>query len=138
MTAKTGILLALILAATVLTYQVTAHLSDQAIETIVGVSCGILASIPVSLGLLVALMRRRSQDDYEDIADSPLSRYDEAPYAQPQVRPPYPQVIIVAPPQTPMPGAYPNYSPPYAAARDLLPAPEMREFRIVGEDDTME
>lgn len=138
MNAKTGILLALILAATVLTYQVSSRLSEQAMETIVGVSCGILAGIPVSLGLLVALLRRRTRDDYEDIEDVVPSRYDEAPHAPSPTRQPYPQVIVVAPPQNQMPGNFPNYSPPYSSPRDLLPAPEMREFRIVGEDDTLD
>lgn len=138
MTPKTGIVLALVLAAIILTYQVSSRLSDQAVETIVGVSCGVLATIPVSLGLLVALLRRRTRDEYDYSDDIAPSRYDEAPYPAMPPRQPYPQVIVVAPPQTQMPGAYSNYSPPYAPPRDLLPAPEMREFRIVGDEDSME
>lgn len=54
---RTGIVLAFILAAGVLAYQLGSRVSDEAILTIVGVLCGIMASIPVSIFLLVALTR---------------------------------------------------------------------------------
>lgn len=68
---RTGTILACIVAAGVLAYQIGARLSDEAIMTIAGVICGIFASIPVSIGLLIALTRGRSNSDYVDCESEP-------------------------------------------------------------------
>lgn len=49
------VVLGLVLAAAALAIQIGSRLSDQAIMTLLGVFCGVAASIPVSIGLLLAL-----------------------------------------------------------------------------------
>lgn len=138
---RTGIILALIVGAAVLAYQIGARLSDEAIMTIAGVSCGILASIPVSVGLLIALTRERSMypasafvEPEAEPEPEPYQVYRPAPAPQAA---PLPQIIVVAPPQNQMPQnflPYGNYlAPPTPAA---LPAPmQERTFKIVGAED---
>lgn len=143
---RTGILLAFIVGAGVLAYEIGSRLSDEAIMTIVGVFCGIVASIPVSIGLLIALTRERSayvRDEYIDAepepAPAPYNVYrPDAPSRTPQPQLPQPpQIIVVAPPQQQLPqnfSPYGNYlAPPTLPA---LPAPmQERTFKIVGEDE---
>ncbi len=142
MTARIGIVMALVIGAAVMAYQIGSRLSDDAIMMIAGVSCGIIASIPVSLGLLIALTRERASytgDETEETAPAPSPYPVYRPAApQPQQLPPQqPQIIVVAPPQQPLPphlSPYGNYlaAPPPNA----LPAPmQERNFKIVGEDD---
>lgn len=141
---RTGIILTCIIGAAVLAYQIGSRLSDEAVMTIAGVSCGILAGIPVSLGLLLALTRERAvypQNDAVDpepeLAPVPYNVY-RAPAPQPQLPPQQPQIILVAPPQSQFPQhllAYQNYPP---QSVPLLPAPapmQERTFKIVGEED---
>jgi hypothetical protein len=149
---RTGAILAFIIAAAIIAYQIGSRLSDQAIMTIVGVMCGIAASIPVSIGLLIALTRERttyvSEEYYEpepEPAPAPYTVYrPPAPqytqsYQQPQSQTPQqPQIIFVASPQgQPQPGYGPYGSylqPPQLGAG--FPAPmQERNFKIVGEDD---
>ncbi len=135
---RTGIVLAVIIAAAVLAYQIGARLSDDAIMTIVGVACGIGASIPVSIGLLIALTRERSVSaaaEYEEPEPAPYQVYRSP--MPPQAAPQSPQIIVVAPPQQPLAQnftPYGNYlQPPLNTA---LPAPmQERTFKIIGEDD---
>lgn len=51
---------AMVVAIAALSMFIASRLSDEAIMTIVGVFCGIAASIPVSIGLLMALTREQS------------------------------------------------------------------------------
>lgn len=142
---RIGIVLALILGAGVMAYEIGSRLSDEAIMMIAGVSCGIVASIPVSLGLLIALTRDRTSYAADDTADlepepAPYTIYRPAapqPPQVPQFPQQQPQIIVVAPPQSQLPpnfAPYGNYlSPPQLNA---LPAPmQERTFKIVGEDD---
>ena len=143
---RTGIILAVIAAALMLAYQIGSRLSDQAIMTIVGVACGIGASIPVSVGLLIALTRDRSAYAAEEYIEpepepEPYNVYRPQPNPYPQMsngQPQQPQIIVVAPPQQQMPQ---NYSPYgnylQSPMNNALPAPmQERTFKIVGEDDT--
>lgn len=151
---RTGILLAFIVGAGVLAYQIGSRLSDEAIMTIAGVSCGILASVPVSLGLLIALTRERAAQPQYEVVESEVEPepftyevYRPAPVAPPPPQLPQvsqtqaaamPQIIVVAPPQNGMAqNAFPygNYFPPPPAV-PALPAPmQERTFKIVGEED---
>lgn len=148
---RIGILGAIIIAAAVMAYQIGSRLSDEAIMTIVGVACGIAASIPVSIGLLIALTRERAT--YAATSYSDASAYAEPepepepyniyrspnpPHPQLPTQPsPPPQIIVVTPPQTQLPqnfSAYGNYLA--APQNNALPAPmQERTFRIVGEDE---
>jgi len=119
-------------------YQIGSRLSDEAVMTLLGVVCGIVAGIPVSIGLIIALTRERNayyadeEDAYYEPALPAYPSYRPAPTPQPQA----PQIIVVAPPQgqfAPNPAGYPNYLlPPPSAA--TMPMQE-RNFKIVGEDD---
>lgn len=95
MTGKVLILATLILATGALSYEVASRLSDEAVMAIVGVFCGIVASIPVSIGLLIALTRERGvyADDDEP---EPMLQQPRTPYAAPE---PPPQTIIIIVPQ---------------------------------------
>jgi hypothetical protein len=148
---RTGILLTCIVGAGVLAYQIGARLSDEAIMTIAGVSCGILASIPVSIGLLIALTRERaaylSNDDVEselEPAPAPYNVYrapnpqPQFPHASPTQAAQMPQIIVVAPPQQQLPShllPYGNDSTPQAVPALSAPMQE-RTFKIVGEEDS--
>lgn len=142
---RIGILLAFIIAAAVMAYQIGSRLSDQAIMMIVGVSCGIIASIPVSLGLLIALTRDRTANAAEEVGEpepEPASAFYSvyrppvAPQAQIQPAPQMPQIIVLAPPGQPLQNnsPYGNYLLPSEA--NILPAPmQERNFKIIGDQD---
>lgn len=143
---RTGFILAVIIAAAVMAYQIGSRLSDDAIMTIVGVSCGIAASIPVSVGLLIALTRERNvyaDYDYDEPEPAPtpynVYRPSMPPQSQLNAHPQQsqqPQIIVVAPPQQPLPQNYAPYSSylqsPGQAA--LLAPMQERTFKIVGDD----
>lgn len=57
---RTGIIFAFIVSAGVIAFQIGSRLSDEAVMTIAGVLCGIVATIPISIFLLVVLTRERS------------------------------------------------------------------------------
>ncbi len=142
---RIGIVLAFIVAAAVMAYQIGSRLSDEAIMTIVGVVCGITASIPVSIGLLIALTRERSTyvaEEYTEPepAPAPYHIYRPSPPPLPQMQQQasqMPQIIVVAPPQQQLPqnfSPYGNYLP--SPQMNALPAPmQERNFKIVGEDE---
>lgn len=140
---RTGIVLAFIAGAAMLAYQIGSRLSDQAVMTIAGVACGIVASIPVSLGLLIALTRERTTyavEEYEDAEPEPVSYPIYRPaapaqmYAQPHAQ--QPQIIVVAPPNQQLPQGYSPYANYFAPGQpNALPAPmQERTFKIVGEE----
>ncbi len=136
MSNKTGIILALALCAAALVYSIGSRLSSEAINVLLGVTCGVGASIPVSLGLLMALLRRRREREEEEADDEgypePASYYPARP-ARPvyPAQPGYPPIIVVAPPQQPTPPGYPSLPSGYS----MHEPPAARDFKIIGEDD---
>lgn len=120
---RNGLILAAIAFAVALAVIVGNRLSNDALAVVVGTVCGISASIPVSIALIIAASRNWGRADAE--------REDASPrYAAP------PPVVVIAPPQQ-NPVAYPYanaplYLPP---TLDAVPAPgSPREFKIVGEE----
>jgi hypothetical protein len=100
-----GVVLALI---------VGVRLEQAALTVLVGLACGVGASIPTSI-LLVALMRKQSDRRAE-------KRRRMVPQA--------PQVVVVTPHAAPhalQPGSQPEAF--------TLPVPGQREFSIIGEDE---
>ncbi len=98
------------------------RLSNDALTVIVGVLCGLMASVPFSLALVVALKQNWGQ---------PVMSREEF---QPRLYGAQPPVILVSPPPTAVPQPYgiaPNqlYLPPNAPVQG---AP--REFKIIGEE----
>lgn len=142
MTLRTGIGLAAILGAAVLAYQIGARLSDEALITIAGVLCGIVASIPVSLGLVIALTREREHRAAEyQVEREPSVWVDPDPTMYPppprpsfplSPLPGYPPIYLVAPPQATLPANYLPYPP---ASNPVPPPPIERDFKIVGDEE---
>ncbi len=142
MATRTGLILSLIVGAAVLAYQLTSRLSADAINVAVGVLCGIAASLPVALGLLIALTRQREtrEDEYEHEADSyaePPRRQGPAPHAPMSgYGSGYPPVIVVAPPQNQLPNPYAHLLPPGNLPPGSMHEPPIsRDFKIIGGDD---
>jgi hypothetical protein len=92
------------------------RMSTDAMAVVVGVVCGVAASIPTSL-LIIFVTGRRERD----------ARANEA------ARPAYPPIVVVNP------GATPQNLNPYAGA--YLPPAGLpsgsRQFRLVGDDITI-
>lgn len=140
----------LVLAAIV--YQILARVPSDALNVALGVLCGIGASIPVSLGLLIALTRRRQPEDRGEWADpdsEPVRHIQQPVQRLPQPALPFqqtqqPQIIVVAPPQGPYaPGQYPQGIPfptqwlnqqQYPFMQEHAGAIDARDWRIIGED----
>lgn len=102
------------------------RLSHDALAVVVGALCGISATIPVTLGLVIAASRNWGRDE------SPREiTYDYATHRYA----PQPPIVIVAPPQamqasSPYTLASGHYLAPVNAP--TLGAP--REFKIIGEE----
>lgn len=105
------------------------RLSHDALAVVVGALCGISATIPVTLGLVIAASRNwgREEPPREITYDYATNRYV-----------PQPPIVIVAPPQS---WQTTQASSPYtfASGQYLAPvnAPTLgapREFKIVGEE----
>jgi hypothetical protein len=145
---KTGLGLAFVAAAIFGAYSVSTRLSDEAVTTIVGVACGLAAGVPVSLGLLVALVRRRERgiEGVEETTGDPeiiegggypvaAPYYSRAPGYAP-LAPSYPQYVVVAPPAPQAPGQGNPYFGQWPGYPPALPPPmEERSFRIVGDEE---
>jgi len=93
------------------------RLEKAALTVIVGVTCGVGASIPTSL-LIVALLQRRN---------------DRREEKKRQLMTQPPPVVVVTPqamPQAHQPGAWPQ--------EYTLPLPSQRQFSVIGEEETEE
>lgn len=102
------------------------RLSHDALAVVVGALCGISATIPVTIGLVIAASRNWGRE--ESVRES---GYDYTTNRSV----PQPPVVIVAPPQTL------HASSPYALASSQYLAPmntptlgAPREFNIIGEE----
>ncbi len=138
MSVRTGTVVVLVAFAASLAYFVGNRLSTQAIDIAVGVLCGMGASLPVSVGLLVALTRQRERT----IEDEPTADNYPATQNRP-ARPASPQIIVVAPPQAQY-GFGQNgygYGYPGAASYDGYAGQQQeqvidgRDWRIIGDDE---
>lgn len=121
---KGGIIIAAIAFAIGLAIVVGNRLSNDAMAVVVGTVCGISASIPVSIGLVIASSSNWGKSERaRDVGDA----YGMYRYAE-RMQPP----VVIMSPQMPY-----GYSPnPYT-----LPAPmssptiESREFKIIGGEE---
>ncbi len=91
------------------------RLSVDAMAVVVGVVCGVAASIPTSL--LVLLATRRREQGVEQ---------------RPAAGPGYPPVVIVNPGVSAGPGMGGPYLPPVAG-----PSAAPRQFRVIGAEDVL-
>jgi hypothetical protein len=131
MAGKTGLLFVMIVAAAAVIYSVVARLSDQTIDVLVGLMCGVGATIPICIGLLIALTRRRHSHDAEEETEGIYPERGDSRSAY-NVRQPYPPVIVVTPQQSQLPHPFGGMLPP---GYNLNEPPIPRNFKIVGEDD---
>ena len=94
---------------------VGSRLPVEAITVIIGVGCGVLASIPTSILIIAVTSRRDSQSS-----------------AHPQGQQAYPPVIVVNSPVGNTPGrqGWPVPDPSW----DTLPPPAPRQFHVIGEE----
>ncbi len=146
MSLRTGTVLVLTAFAVTLAYYIGTRMSTEALSVAVGVVFGMIASVPVSLGLLIALTRQRERtyDDEprQDLHPTPQYQYGAPRPPQPQA----PQIIVVAPPN----GQNAQYNPgqpiygyPYPGATSYASYPpsqheeviEGRDWRIIGDDE---
>lgn len=119
---RNGIILIGIAFAVALAAVVGNRLSNDALAVLVGAVCGISASIPVTIGLVIAASRNWGrQEGVREIG------YD---YGAQRYAPQPPMVIFAPPQQAPLPYGFPQgqYVAPISAP--ALGAP--REFKIVG------
>jgi len=123
---KNGIIIVGVVFAIALAYVVGNRLSDEALAVVVGTVCGIGASIPVSIGLVIA-----SSQNWGRHADVPREiGYDYSAQRFTAQQP----MIIFAPPQ---PQASIQYGLPQnqfvaPPSAPMLGAP--RDFKIIGEE----
>ncbi len=123
---KNGMIIIGVAFALALAYVVGNRLSNEALAVVVGTVCGISASIPVILGLVIA-----SSQNWGRHSDAPREiGYD---YSAQRFTPQQPMIIFAPPqPHAPMPYGFPQnqfVAPPSAP---MLGAP--RDFKIIGEE----
>jgi hypothetical protein len=114
---KNGLILAGIALAIGLAYLVGSRLTNEALAVVVGAICGIGASIPVSIGLVIA-----SGNNWGRREEPPSARYGYSSTYPP------PTLVISPPTAAPTPG-YPKH---YLLVDPARPAPAPREFKIIG------
>jgi hypothetical protein len=122
---KNGIILAGIVFAVALAVIVGNRLSDEAMAVVVGAVCGISASVPVSVALVIAASRNWGRDPGQG------PREVEYDYGTHRYTPQQPQILVVSPPPQ-QPYGYPPtqyYLPPGAPD---VGAP--RNFKIIGDE----
>ena len=122
---RNGIILAGVAFAVALAVIVGNRLSDEAMAVVVGAVCGISASVPVSVALVIAASRNWGRD----VAEGPREvGYD---YGAHRYAPQPPQILVVSPPAQ-APYTYPSnqyYLPP--GAPDVG---SPRNFKIIGDE----
>jgi hypothetical protein len=117
---RRGVVLTAVAFGVTLALVIGLRLDQAALAVVVGVACGVGASIPTAL-LVVMLLRRRAR------LDTPPQTRDGHPGL-----PAAPPVVIVAPPgtgQLPAPSPWPD---PYAAPS---PRPALRDFTVIGDEE---
>ena len=123
---RNGIILAGIAFAVALAVIVGNRLSDEAMAVVVGAVCGISASIPVSLALVIAASRNWGREEGPREVGYDYSSHRYAP--QP------PQILVVSPPQQPAPSPYGFSSNPYYLPPGAPDIGAPREFKIIGDE----
>ena len=122
---RNGLVLVGVAFAVALAAVVGNRLSNDAMAVVVGAACGISASIPVIIGLVIATNQNWGRRDEPRVV--------EPEYQLNRFMPPQPPVVILNPPQASMPYGYSQnqyYLPP-TISPDFAP----REFKIVGDEN---
>jgi len=121
---KNGVIVIGAAFAVALAYFMGSRLSAEALAVVVGSVCGVSASIPVSIALVIAAGNNWGRREEPREQNYP---YDPRRYAPPM---PY---MIVSPPQAQTPYGYPP-NPYYLPMQMQSPGAtiEPREFKIIG------
>lgn len=138
MNLKIGTTLGLVAFGAMLSYSLIDRLSADALNLVVGLACGVVASVPASLGLLIALNREKERGTKERQWDG--SNYASA-FSPGTGRPS--QVIVIPPPNGafipsvsqsgyPAAGSWPYASFVGGQVNDVI---EDRDWRLVGVDE---
>lgn len=141
---RNGIIITAIAFAVALAYFVGSRLSNEALAVVVGAVCGISASIPVCIALVIASSNNWGRREESIEPDNFRYGYDARRYGYGELRhrQSQPPIVFVSPPQTQMPYApYGVPQNPYLAVANyaaVIPASAKdvalgtREFKIIG------
>ena len=144
---KTGTLILVGIVLATIAYQIVERVPADTLSVALGVACGIGASIPVTVGLILALLRQRQNAG--TFAETPEpepapARVQYHPAPQPLAQPPMqpPQIIVLSPQGQFAPGQIPQGFPlpaqwgatPNPFLQEHANAIDAREWRIIGED----
>ena len=123
---RNGIILVGLAFAIALAAVIGNRLSNDALAVVVGVVCGISASIPVTIGLVIAASRNWGRE--ESVREIGYD-YNSHRFA------PQPPIVVVAPPQqTQMPYGFPYLQSQYVTPTSAPALGAPREFKIIGEE----
>ncbi|MBI4675594.1 MAG: hypothetical protein HY741_28450 [Chloroflexi bacterium] len=146
---KTGTMIVLGLVLAAVAYQIVERVPAETLSVMLGVACGIGASIPVSVGLLIALLRQRQPVETYQELETPEPEPARVEHQTPPQRisapqPQQPQIIVLAPQGQFAPGQFAQngYGAPalqwLQQAYAMPPEPEQtidaRDWRIIGEE----
>ena len=123
---RNGIILAGIAFAVALAVIVGNRLSDEAMAVVVGAVCGISASVPVSVALVIAASRNWGREQGQG------PREVEYDYGAHRYAPQQPQILVVSPPPQPPYGYLSNQYYPTPQIDDAAHSP--RQFKIIGDE----
>lgn len=128
-------------------YQVMERVPADTLSVALGVACGVSASIPVTVGLMIAVWRQRSAaGTYAEITEPeperPRSQSQPAPHSLTLTQAQPPQIIVLSPNGQFAPGQLPqgfSWSPPWTNTpnpfmHEHANAVDARDWRIIGEE----
>lgn len=140
---KTGTLIVVAITLATIGYHAIERVSAETSNIAFGVACGVAASVPVTVGLMLALLRQRQTADASDETfetKAPPAREIYRPAPQTLPAPPPPQIIVLSPQGQFAPGQLPQNFPlqwnqtPNPFLSEHANAVDAREWRIIGEE----
>jgi hypothetical protein len=129
-------------------YHIVERVPAETLSIALGVACGIGASVPISVGLIIALLRQRQSPEAEvetrEIETAPARvHYPPTPqYLAAPTAPSQPQIIVLSPQGQFAPGRFAQgmqfpvswTNPQYPFMQEQSDAVDAREWRIIGEE----
>ncbi|MDL1896628.1 hypothetical protein FBQ82_10160 [Anaerolineae bacterium CFX7] len=140
---KTGTLIVVAITLATIGYHAIERVSAETLNIAFGVMCGVAASVPVTVGLMLALLRQRQTADASDETfetQAPPARESYRPASQTLPAPSPPQIIVLSPQGQFAPGQLPQNFPlqwnqtPNPFLSEHANAVDAREWRIIGEE----
>lgn len=144
---KTGTLILVGIVLATIAYQIIQRVPADTLSVALGVACGIGASIPVMVGLVLALLRQRQNTtafaEMPEPEPAPVrAQYQPAPHTMTQAQLQPPQIIVLTPQGQFSSGQVPQgfplsaqwANPPNPFMPEHTNAVDAREWRIIGEE----